>query len=192
MNYKNILLGALTIALTACSSESNPDAAATSAIANSPAKVARVDDPTARMARAVGTGKPGAAVDIKYEFLARPTVGKPIELDLALIPNAGVTALDIVVTGMEGVTLAGDLTAAFADVKAGQPYKHKLSLLAQREGVFYLTVAATTQIGGASMGRTFSIPFVVGTPAAKEKPAAPAKDATGQAIESMPAKESTR
>jgi hypothetical protein len=191
MNYKNVLLGVLAIALTACSSEPEPDAAAVTSVSQ-PAKVARPEDPTARMARAVGTGKPGAAVEIKYEFLARPAVGKPVELELALIPNAGVNSLEIVITGMDGVTLAGDLTASFTDVKMGQPYKHKLSLLAEREGAFYLTVAATTQIGGASMGRTFSIPFIVGTPAAKEKPAAPAKDATGQPIQPMPAKESTQ
>jgi hypothetical protein len=38
--------------------------------------------------------------------------------------------------------------------------------------------------------RTFSVPVVVGEVAAAEK-TAPATDATGQAIESMPASEST-
>lgn len=190
MNYKHLFLGVLAIALTGCNSEPQPDAAA--AVPAPQSKKLDAADPTARMARAVGSGKPGAAVDIKYEFASRPAVGKPVEIELALIPNAGVNSMEVVVSGMDGVTLAGNLSATFADVKMGQPYKHQFSLLADREGVFYLTVAATTHIGGASMGRTFSIPFVVGTPAAKEKPAAPQQDATGQAIQPMAAQESTR
>lgn len=191
MNNKYAFLGMLAIALSGCNSEPEPDPAAAAAASMQARKLAIANDPTARMARAVGSGKTGAAVDIKYDFLSKPAVGKPVEVELALIPNAGVNSMEIVVGGMEGITLAGNLTATFTDVKMGQPYKHQLSLLADREGVFYLTVAATTHIGAASMGRTFSIPFVVGTPAAKEKPTAPQKDASGQPIQAMPAQEST-
>lgn len=190
MKYPSAVLAVMAIvlamAITGCGSNSDTETATAPVAA--PAKKTVVD-PTQTMARAVGSGKPGAAVDIKYEFLSRPAVGKPVEVELALIPNIGVASLDITVGGMEGITLAGNLTASFADVQAGQPYKHQFSLLADRPGVFYLTVAATTQIGGASMGRTFSIPFVIGTPPPQEKPAAPPKDATGQPIHVMPAQE---
>jgi hypothetical protein len=191
MKYSCAVLGIMA-ALSGCGSDPEPQNAVAATPPAQAAKPANVVDPTARMARAVGGGKPGAAVDLKYEFLSRPAVGKPVEVELALIPNAGVKSLAITVSGMEGVTLAGNLTADFTDVKAGQPYKHQFSLLADRAGVFYLTVAAITKIGGASMGRTFSVPFVVGTPVPKEKSAAPQKDATGQPIQPMAAQESTR
>ena len=142
------------------------------------------------MARAVGNAKTGAAVDIKYEFLAKPAVGTPTEVEVAFIPNVGVDALDATISGMEGVTLAGELTANFAKVESGKPYTHTFSLLPDRMGVFYITVAVNTQIGGSTLGRTFSIPFVVGNPPAQKK-AAPAKDASGEAIEPMKAQEST-
>lgn len=190
MNNKYAFLGMLAMALSGCDSEPELDAAA--AMASVQAKKQATNDPTARMARAVGSGKTGAAVDIKYDFLSKPAVGKPVEVELVLIPNAGVNSMEIVVGGMDGITLAGNLTATFTDVKMGQQYKHQLSLLADREGVFYLTVAATTHIGGASMGRTFSIPFVVGKPVAKEKLAAPPQDANGQAIQVMPAQETKK
>jgi hypothetical protein len=45
-------------------------------------------------------------------------------------------------------------------------------------------------MGGASTARTFSIPLSVGTVAAQQKKTPPPKDATGESIESMKAKES--
>ena len=177
--------------LSACGSEPEPDVAATTATPTpAPAAADKPADPTLRMARAVGNGKPGAAVDIKYEFVSKPSVGAPTELQVAFIPNAGVDSLDATISGMEGVTLAGTLTASFADVEPGKPYIHTISLLPDRNGVFYITVAVNTQIGGSSLGRTFSIPFVVGNPPAQKK-AEPARDASGEAIEPMKAEEST-
>jgi hypothetical protein len=179
--------------LSACGGEPEPEAAANAAAAAAkpapaPAKAAPAEDPTGKMARAVGAAKPGAAVEIKYEFLAKPTVGTPTEVEIAFIPNIGVDALDAIFSGMEGVTLAGPLTATFANVESGKPYTHRFSLLPDRAGVFYISVAVNTQIGGSTLGRTFSIPFVVGNPPAQKK-AQPATDASGEAIEPMKAEE---
>lgn len=191
---RNFFWVAALVALSACGSKSEPGSEAQSADAAAPVAkakpaVAAPADPTDKMARAVGNGKPGAAVDIKYDFLARPEAGKPVELEVALIPSAGVDAMDVTFSGMEGVTLAGTLTASFGSVKAGEPYKHTLSLLPDHNGVFYVTVTVNTQISGASLGRTFAIPFVVGTTPVQQK-AAPDKDASGQPVEPMQAQES--
>jgi hypothetical protein len=141
------------------------------------------------MARAVGNGKPGAAVDIKYDFRGKPEVGKPIEVRLAFIPTAGVEGLEAKITDMDGITVAGGLNPQFNNVQAGQPYEHTFSLLAHRAGVYYVSVEVKTQIGGATSARTFSIPLSVGTVAVQQKKA-PRKDASGQPIESMKATES--
>jgi hypothetical protein len=189
MKRNIVVLGILSVALAACGSESQPEANVSPNPTATVAKASKAGDPMAGMARAVGNGKPGASVDIKYEFQAKPEVGKPVQLDIALIPSSGVSAMDVVVAGMEGVSLTGTLTQTFTDVKAGEPYKHQLTVLPQTTGVFYVTVTATTHIGSATMGRTFNIPFVVGTVLPQEKPAAPQKDATGQPIQPMPATE---
>jgi hypothetical protein len=186
-----VVLGILSVGLAGCGSEAEPEVQAPSAQAAQAAKAAQAN-PTSRMARAVGAGKPGAALDIKYEFQSKPEVGKPVQLDIALIPNAGVNSLDVTITGMEGVSLTGPLTQSFTEVKVGEPYKHQLLVLPEHAGVFYVTVSATTHIGSATMGKTFSIPFVVGSPPVQEKPTAPEKDATGQPIQSTPAVETTR
>ena len=185
-------IAALALLLGACGSEPEPEAtvAAPPPAADAAAPAKAPEDPTQKMARAVGNGKPGAAVDLRYEFGARPAVGTPTELQVALIPNPGVDSIQATISGMDGVTLAGPLEARFADVDAGKPYTHTVSLLPDRSGVFYITVVVNTDIGGSQLARTFSIPFVVGNPQAQQKPE-PARDAKGEAIESMKAEEST-
>jgi hypothetical protein len=191
-----VLLPTATLAvaftmLSACSSEPEPEAAAPKP-APAPAKptvaAAAPEDETKTFAKAVSDGKPGAAVTIRYDFSGKPTVGTPTELDVAFIPNAGVDSLEATLSGMEGVTLAGPLTASFTDVEAGKPYRHRISVLPDRTGVFYITASVNTQIAGSTLNRTFSIPFVVGQPVAQRK-AEPEKDASGEPVEVMKAEE---
>src|SRR5688572_8664882 len=111
---------ATLVLLGACGSE--PDPQATAATAPAPAKptAAAPKDETATFARAVGDGKPGAAVNIRYEFSSKPTIGVPTELDVVFIPSAGVDSMDAKLGGMDGITLAGTLIANFAPVEAGK------------------------------------------------------------------------
>lgn len=187
MNRLPLCLSIVGLVLTACGSEPDPDAAAAT---TAQAKAAPAD-PMARMARAVGNGKPGAAVVIRYDFAAKPAVGTPTELQIAFIPQAGVDAMDIVVSGMDGVTLSGPVSASFTEVEPSKPYLHTVTVLPDRAGVFYLSVVATTQIGNSNLSRTFSIPFAVGNVPAQQK-AAPQTDAAGEPIQPAKAKETTR
>jgi len=182
---------ATLVLLGACGSEPEPAAAAPVAPApTKPTVAAAPKDETANFARAVGDGKPGAAVNIRYEFSGKPTLGVPTELDVAFIPSAGVDSMEAKLSGMDGITLAGNLIASFSAVEAGKPYRHKISVLPDRTGVFYITASVNTQIAGSALNRTFSIPFVVGQPPVQPKPA-PATDDKGEPVKSMPAEEST-
>ena len=187
---KHFILAAL-IAIAGCSSD--PESEAQQAAAPAPETAQQTapveDDPVAKMARAVTGGKPGASVDLRYEMQSRPEVGKPTEVEIALIPNAGVESMDAKISGMDGVSVSGDLEVTFSPVEQGKPYTHTFTMLPERAGVYYLTVSVSSQIGGASMGRTFSIPLVVGQAQAQQK-SQPPRDSTGQAIESMKAEES--
>jgi hypothetical protein len=183
---------ATLVLLGACSSESEPEAAAPAkATATKPALAAAPKDETANFAKAVGDGKPGAAVNIRYEFSGKPNVGVPTELDVVFVPSAGVDSMDATLGGMDGITLAGTLIANFAPVEAGKAYHHKVSVLPDRTGVFYVTVSVNTQIAGSALNRTFSIPFVVGQVAVQQKPTPP-KDDKGESVKSMPAQEGTQ
>jgi hypothetical protein len=190
MNRLAICLSIASLALAACGSKSKPEAAAKAPQgAGQPA--AAQEDPIARMARAVGNGKPGAAVEIRYEFGSKPAVGTTTPLQIAFIPHAGVDAMDVIVFDTDGVTLSGQLNATFNDVEPQKPYLHTVSVLPNRGGVFYLSVVVTTQIGNQSLSRTFSVPFVVGNVPAQEKPA-PQTDPAGEAIQPAKGKETTR
>lgn len=178
--------------LAACGSDPEPQAAPPAPAPAKPTVAATATaDETTTFAKAVGDGKPGAAVNIRYEFASKPAVGTPTDLDVALIPSVGVDSLEAKFGGMEGITLAGNAQVSFSAVEAGKPYRHKLSVLPDHTGVFYITVSVNTQIAGSSVGRTFSIPFVVGQPVAQQK-SAPAKDESGEAIEPMPAQETVK
>jgi hypothetical protein len=181
------------VLLGACGSDPEPQAAAASP--PPPKKVAAAPaapgDDTASMAKAVGDGKPGAAVNIRYEFRGKPAVGAPLDLEIAFTPNAGVDAMEAKISGMDGITVTGQLTPSFSQVEAGKPYRHTVSVLPDRAGVYYISVTVNTQIAGSSLARAFSIPFAVGNVPAQQK-AEPAKDATGQPIESMKAEETTK
>ena len=62
-----------------------------------------------------------------------------------------------------------------------------LSLL---DCVYYATVTVMLENAASQMGRTFSVPLLVGETQASQKPTAPpATDATGQPVESMQAEE---
>lgn len=178
---------ATLVLLGACGSEPEPAAAAEAAPAK-PTVAAAPKDETASFAKAVGDGKPGAAVNIRYEFSGKPNIGVPTELDVVFIPSAGVDSMDAKLGGMDGITLAGSLIANFAPVEAGKAYHHKISVLPDRTGVFYITASVNTQIAGSALNRTFSIPFVVGQVAVQQKPTLP-KDDKGESIKSMPAEE---
>lgn len=176
--------------LGGCSAEPGPAAAAPAPVRAKPAVTAPAD-PTANFAKAVSDGKPGAAVTIRYEFSGKPTLGTPTELDVAFIPNAGVDSLDATLSGMDGITLAGPLTASFNAVEPGKAYRHKISVLPDRTGVFYITASVNTRIAGSSLNRTFSIPFVVGQQTGVQRKPEPVRDADGEAIHPMQAEETT-
>lgn len=188
MSHSRHFIVVALIALAGCGSEPEPEQAAAPPPPQAPQPPQPADDPIGKMARAVGGGKTGAAVDLRYEMLSRPAVGTPTQVQIVLIPNAGIESLTATISGMDGLTVSGDLQPSFTQVEQGKPYSHTFSMLPGRAGVYYLTVSVNSQIGGSSMGRTFSIPLVVGNVQPQQKPEPP-KDATGQPIQSMKAEE---
>lgn len=177
-----------TALLSACGS----DEAATEATAATPGAIpANTNDPVARMARAVGEAKPGAGVDLRYEILSKPAVGVPFEVEVALVATAEAETMNVSISGMPGLTVTNNQVPAITGVTAGAVNSHKFTALADQAGVYYVSVAVTTVLAGTTQARTFSIPVLLGEVQAAQK-AQPARDASGQAIQSLPAQETTR
>jgi len=153
-------------------------------------KAAATTPADSRMADAVATGKTSAPVDLQYDLLAKPDVGQPFEIELALAPRLAADTLEVEVSAIPGLTLVNGGGAKFEPVVAGERYTAKVLLSADAAGIYYVNVLARMITKVQTEARAFSIPVVVGTAPAAQK-AAPAQDATGQAIQSMPATETT-
>ena len=143
-----------------------------------------------KLANAVVTSKSAAAVDLKYDVLSKPEVGLPFEVVLNFLPRLPADQLEVEIGDMPGITILGERAVKFAKVGTVDPYTAHVQVRADAAGLYYLSVIAKMVTQVQTEARTFSIPVVVGTlPPAAQKPA-PQTDSTGQAIESMPAKES--
>ena len=115
------------------------------------------------MTAAVSTAKGNARVVIKFALRERPQVGKPTQLDLALVPQM---ALDHMVASFyaeDGLTLqAGGETAS---VDRPEPYatiQHTLTVVPQRNGIFSVSATVIADAGAESVARTYVIPLIAG------------------------------
>lgn len=145
-------------------------------------------DKQSRLADAVVDSKTTAPVDMKYDLLAKPEVGVPFEVELEFSPRLPAEAIEVEVTEAAGLTLVGEKSARFPNVEAGQKYTSKLLVQADKPGLYYVGVVAKMLTQVQTETRVFAVPVVIGTAPAAQK-TAPAKDATGQAVQSLPAKE---
>ena len=186
---------ALAAVLAACGRGSEEQAAATDtppadagAAAGSAAVPAESPDDK-RMANAVVTGKTTAPVDLKYDVLAKPDVGQPFEIELAFSPRLPADALEVEVTGIPGLTVVSGGATRFERVSAGDRHVAKVLVQADAPGIYYANVVAKMVTQVQTEARTFSVPVVVGAVPAAQK-TEPAKDASGEAIKSLPAVES--
>jgi len=152
---------------------------------------APADGPDSLKANAVATGKTAAGVDLKYDVLAKPDPDQDFEIELVFLPRVAADALEVEVTGIPGVAIVSGGTARFENVAAGERYPAPVVARAEGPGLYYLGVSARMVSKVQTEARTFSVPVVVGAVAAAEKPA-PATDAEGQAVESLPATETGR
>ncbi len=72
------------------------------------------------MVEAASQGKSQAPVMLKFDLLQRPTVGQPLEIALALLPQIPAAAATIEVAASDGLQVAaGDSRIEFASRRAG-------------------------------------------------------------------------
>jgi hypothetical protein len=146
------------------------------------------EDKQARLADAVVDSKTTAPVDMKYDVLARPALGVPFEIELTFAPRLPADAIEVEITEAAGLTIVGEKAAKFMPIEAGKTYSSKVLVQGDKPGLYYVGVVAKMSTQVQTETRAFAVPVVIGNPPAAQKPAA-AKDATGQAVQSLPAQE---
>ena len=185
-----VLAGAMA---TGCGSKdeqaasAEPPAAASAPAPAPPPVSAEQTAKDARMATAVVDGKATAPVDLHYDLLSKPEPAQPFEVELALRPRVDADILEVQVAESTDLTISGERTARFTSVEGGKDYSLKVLVQGTAPGMYYIGVTANISSKVQTETRAFSIPVVIGSPAAQKS--ASQTDSTGQAIESMPAME---
>lgn len=182
----------LALGLAGCGGASDEGGATVRAKAKTeapgPAAKSPTGDDDPKYASAVVSGKTSAPVDLKYDLSAKPKAGEPFEIELVFKPRLPADTLEVELSGMPGLTLVQQGTFRFDKVQAEVPCTQKITIQADADGTYYVSIVARMITQVQTEVRTFSVPIVVGTAPALAKPT-PQKDASGQPIEPMPAKE---
>jgi hypothetical protein len=177
------------------SSKSQPVSGPVDAASPDEASVQEAEKQTSEMVRGVSPGKPSAPVELKFNVAARPALGVPLDIDLAVIATAGTDSMTLSVQASEGIEV--DATTSLASFPKSQPgalYRHKLRITPRAEGAFNVSVLITMVVPGSGpQSRSFSIPLLVGSVAALEKAATAqaSTESSGERVTSAPAVETT-
>jgi hypothetical protein len=146
--------------LLGCGS-SEPDPSATTATGNKP-KAAR---PAGRpdMVAAVSSSKSPGAADLKFALSGRPTVGQPVDIQLALTPTVELDRLFVRFQASEGMEIVkGAETERYEDPAPGTELPHTLTVIPKSDGIFNVTAVVVTDSPKESFARTYTIPIIAG------------------------------
>ena len=168
--------------------ESGPKAASARKSPGAESTVKPANPKASSLATAVADSKTTAAIELQYDLPVKPAVGQSFVVELAVKPGLPADSLDVEVGDSPGLTIEGERTARFPKVEAGQEYRFTVHARGDSAGLYYIAVTAKMVTQVQTEGRGFSVPVVIGNPVVAEK-TAPPKDATGQPVESMPARE---
>jgi hypothetical protein len=117
---------------------------------------------TAGMVEAASQGKSQLPVQLKFDLAKRPTLGQPVDIDIAVLPQIDASPADIHVTGGDGLTVAPDANAIdLPAVEAGQVYHQSVKVTPSVDGVLVLSVSIALKHDEMTESRAFSIPLIV-------------------------------
>ncbi len=156
-------------------------------------EAARVANITRDLTEGVPMGKPVAPVEVKFGLTSPPEPGVPFKVRVVLLPGATVPAMQVKVSGSEGLVLL-DPVAPVTLEKISAGTVHELTVTAQAPvaGGFVLNVAVTLADPLGEQTRVMAFPLLVGgsavpVPVSLAKPGAPATaGATGTAESIVP------
>jgi hypothetical protein len=117
---------------------------------------------TVGMVEAASQGKSQLPVQLKFDIKQRPTSGQALDIDIALLPQIDAGAVDIQVTGGDGLTVApGTNQIGLPAVEAGQVYRQSVKVTPTADGVLLLSLTISLKHDEMLESRGFSIPLIV-------------------------------
>ena len=164
---------ALALILAGCDSQPDPTASTPVAKSAGTRKSSEGNDPDMVAAFSATRGQPGL-VELKFKLDKRPAVGEPVDIELALIPTVELERLFARFQAADGLQIvSGAESEHFEHPARGAPVKHKLTVTAKADGIFYVTAVVLADSDKESVARTFAIPLIAGQ-GLTESPSAPA------------------
>jgi hypothetical protein len=117
---------------------------------------------TAGMVQAAASGKSQLPVELKFDLQQRPTLGQPLDVDLAILPQIDAGGAAIQVTGGDGLTVAqGANQIDLPAVEAGAVYRHSVKVTPATDGVLVLGLTVLLKHDDLTESRAFSVPLIV-------------------------------
>ncbi|HZO23480.1 MAG TPA: hypothetical protein VFB37_13335 [Steroidobacteraceae bacterium] len=161
------LLGiALVLTLTGCGSSSS-ESDGTAHGKKKFFRTAPTHDPASRspddMVAAVSAGKPGP-VGLKFEIRQSPQAGQPLDVDIAVLPDApAINRVSAKFQAGEGLELVdGQQLEQVDKPAAGSVIRHVVRVTPKEDGIYTLNATVSVDLAGDSLTRVFSIPVIVG------------------------------
>ena len=161
---------ALIAALAACGRSTSPDAAHAGQAAAAAARTAprSSDSVDPDMVSAVSPGGSTTPIGMKFRLQARPVVGSPLRITVALIPatNVEITHIHADFQPSEGLQLQSGRTLDINDPRSGVAFEQEVTVLPQQSGVLSLGATVVVDQDSGSIARTYTIPLIArdGTP----------------------------
>jgi len=156
----------LALGLSACDSSTS---GLTSHAKKKAMHVQQGNDPADRspqdMVAAVSPSKAGPPVELKFELRESPEAGQPLDVDIAILPDApAINRVYAKFQGGEGLELVdgGDLEAVEKPAQ-GTVIRHVVRLIPKEEGIFTVSATVAVDLADDSVTRTFAIPVIVGS-----------------------------
>lgn len=186
MHEKSIIVAIMVLAaLAACQDEAAKSAASTPSPSANNAKPA-LDSRS--------PGKPSAPLSIEYRVLGTPLVGQPVAVEIRLVSDepGQVLRLDYFINDADSLMFA-DAQPTTIDVvipRDESTAARQVRVVPQREGRVYLNVTAEVTTENGMMLKSIAVPISVGSNnVAPLEPGGELKDADGETVISMPARE---
>jgi hypothetical protein len=115
------------------------------------------------MVAAVALSKTRGAVDLRFVLRQHPEPGQPTELDVALIPSAGLDRVTVTFRAEDGLELReGGGTTPHERPEADVPIAQSLTIVPKAEGIFYVSATVLAETATDSSARVFTIPVITG------------------------------
>jgi hypothetical protein len=112
---------------------------------------------------AVSSAHTNTPIGMKFGLAARPAVGTPLKVTVALIPaaDAGINHIHASFQPGDGLLLQSDRTLDVSEPGAGVAIEQELSVVPQQSGVLSLGATVVVDMDGGSLARSYAIPLIV-------------------------------